>query len=96
MSQYGRELDGAYKGLENTGFELDRKYWVALTLYAVLAAVAWFAVGEGKVLVEGRPVEIRLLPLIVLGGFALKTVLARHADRIRRSREEGSKAGNGE
>jgi hypothetical protein len=46
--------------------------------------------GEGSVLVYGRPVEIRLVPLIVIGGLALRTVLARQAEKIRRSGEKGS------
>jgi hypothetical protein len=50
-----------------------------------LAALAWFTVGEGTVLVHGKPVELRLLPLIIIGGMALRTVLARHAEKIRRS-----------
>jgi hypothetical protein len=58
---------------------------VALALYGVLAALAWFTVGEGTILVHGRPVELRLLPLIIIGGMALRTVLARHAEKIRRS-----------
>ena len=76
---------GERKGLQSTGLDLDRKYRVALVLYAVLAALAWFTLGEGKVFVAGRPVELRLLPLVVLGGLALRTVLARHAEKIRRS-----------
>jgi hypothetical protein len=68
----------------NTGSDLDRKYWVALALYAVLGALAWFTLGTGKVFVSGRPVELRLLPLIIIGGLALRTVLARHAEKIRR------------
>jgi hypothetical protein len=63
---------------------LDRKYWTALGLYGILAALAWFTLGEGKVVVGDRLVQMRLLPLIVLGGFVLKTVLARHAEKIRR------------
>ena len=63
---------------------LDRRYRIALVLYAVLAALAWFTLGEGKVFVAGRPVELRLLPLVILGGFALRTVLARQAEKIRR------------
>jgi len=89
------------KSLRRTGSDLDRKFWMALALYAILAALAWFTLGGDKVLVpwfdlsEGRIVgvsrlvQMRLLPLIVLGGFALKTVLARHAEKIRRDREEG-------
>jgi hypothetical protein len=96
MSQYGRDLDRMKRGFHNTGSDLDRKYWIALGLYAVLAVLAWFTIGDSRVLVpwfdlsEGsivtvsRPVQMRLLPLVVLGGFALKTILARHAEKIRR------------
>ncbi len=80
---------GERKGLENSGSDLDRKYWVALALYVVLAVLAWFTVGNGAVLVYGRPVELRLLPLIVIGGMALRTVLARHAEKIRRGGDGG-------
>jgi hypothetical protein len=76
---------GKRESLKSTGSDLDRKYWVALALYGVLAALAWFTVGEGTVLVHGKPVELRLLPLIIIGGMALRTVLARHAEKIRRS-----------
>ena len=69
--------------------ELERKFWLALALYAFLAALVWFTMDAGKVMVFGRPVELRLVPLIILGGLALRTVLARQADRIRRSGEKG-------
>ena len=61
------------------------KFPVALALYAVLAVLVWFTMGEGKVLVYGKPVELRLVPLIVIGGLALRTVLARQAEKIRRA-----------
>jgi len=80
---------GERKGLHSTGSDLDRKFWMALALYAVLAALAWFTVGEGAILVHGRPVELRLLPLVIIGGMALRTVLAHHAEKIRRGGEEG-------
>ena len=70
--------------------QMDRKYWIALALFAVLALLVWFTLGEGKVLVFGKPVELRLLPLIVIGGLALRTVLARSAEKIRRSGEKDS------
>jgi len=84
------------EGLHSTGSDLDRKFWVALALYGVLGALVWFTVGEGKVLVAGRPVELRLVPLVVIGGLALRTVLARQAERIRRGgdRGAGEKGGN--
>ena len=81
---------GERKGLHGTGSDLDRKFWVALVLYAVVAVLAWFTLGEGKVLVGGRLVEIRLLPMVVLGGLALRTVIAHQADKIRRGGKKSS------
>ena len=92
---------GERKG-QSTVSDLDRKYWIALVLYGVLAALSWFTLGEGKVQVPwfdlsdwkivaaSKPVQMRLLPLIVLGGFALRTVLTRQAEKIRRG-ENGDK-----
>ena len=81
------ELQGRNQGLNS---DLDRRFYTALVAYAVLGALAWFTLGEGSVLVGGRPVEIRMLPLLVLGGFALRTLLARQAEMIRREPKKGS------
>ena len=74
--------------------ELERKARIALRLYLVLAVVAWFTL-DGTVQMYGRQVEIRLVPLIVLGGLAAKTLLAVKAEKIRRAssqdREESLK-----
>jgi hypothetical protein len=83
-----RGLTGANSDLADAN--LERRFPVALGLYAVLALLVWFTMGEGKVLVHGRLVELRLVPLIVIGGLALRTVLARHAERIRRRSGNGS------
>jgi hypothetical protein len=77
------------EAVERTGSDLERRFPVALALYAVLALLVWFTMGEGKVLVMGKPVDFRLVPLLIIGGLALRTVLALHADRIRRRGEEG-------
>jgi len=53
-------------------------------MFAVLAVVVWLTMGDGSVVVFGRPVELKLIPLIVIGGMALRTVLARKAEKIRR------------
>jgi hypothetical protein len=71
--------------LDRSGADLDRKFWVAMALFAGLAVLVWLTMGEGSVLVFGRPVELRLIPLIVIGGMALRAVLARQAEKIRRS-----------
>ena len=68
--------------------DLDRKYWLALGMFAVLAVLVWLTMGDGSVPVFGRPVELKLIPLIVIGGMALRTVLARHAEKIRRAGEK--------
>jgi hypothetical protein len=88
MSLHRVEPDRTTKGLQSSDSELDRKFWVALAMFGVLAVLVWFTVGEGKVLVLGRPVEIRLVPLVVIGGLALRTMLARHAEKIRRGGEK--------
>jgi hypothetical protein len=77
------------KGLEGANSDLERRFPIALGLYVRLGLLVWFTMGEEKVLVYGRPVDLRLVPLIVIGGLVLRTVLARHADRIRR--ENGKK-----
>jgi hypothetical protein len=71
--------------LDGSGGDLDRKFWVAMAMFAALAVLVWLTMGEGSMLVFGRPVELRLVPLIVIGGLALRTVLARQAEKIRRS-----------
>ena len=43
--------------------------------------------GRGEDSRLGKPVDLRLIPLIlIIGGLALRTVLARQAERIRRGR----------
>jgi hypothetical protein len=68
--------------------DLDRKFWAALGMFAVLAVLVWLTMGDGSVLVFGKPVALKLIPLIVIGGLALRTVLARHAEKIRRAGEK--------
>ena len=75
---------------KRSGSDLAKRYPWALALYGVLAVLVWFTMDAGKVLVMGRPVELRLVPLIILGGFALRTVVAMQADRIRGGGEKGA------
>jgi len=76
--------------LKSSGSDLDKRYPVALALYALLAALVWFTMDAGKFVVLGRPVEMRLVPLIVIGGLALRTLLARQAEKMRRQGEKDS------
>jgi hypothetical protein len=74
------------EGIQSSGLSMDRKFWVSLVLYAILAALCWFTL-EGTVVVMGKPVELRLIPLLIIGGLALRTMLAMQAEKIRRSGE---------
>ena len=74
----------ARRELEGANPELERRFPTAMGLYLVLGMLVWFTMGEGTVLVHGRPVELRLVPLLVIGGLALRTVIARQAEKIRR------------
>ena len=76
-------------GMRAAAASLERRFRMALLLYAVLGLLVWFTMGEGKVLVHGRLVDLRLVPLIVIGGFVLRTVLARKAEKIRRHDGDG-------
>ena len=88
-----RGLEGASSDLVGTraaAASLDRRFRMALALYAVLGLLVWFTMGDGKVFVHGRPVELRLVPLIVIGGLALRTLVAHQAEKIRRQSGDGS------
>ena len=76
------------KDVKRSDLELARRYPIALALYAVLALLSWFTL-EGKILLMGKPVELRLVPLIIIGGLALRTVLAMQAEKIRRGGDKG-------
>jgi hypothetical protein len=66
---------------------LDRRFKMALGLYAVLGALVWFTLDVAPVRVFGQPVSLRLLVLVVLAGFVLRTVIARKAEEYRRDRK---------
>ena len=74
------------KPVERTGDDLERRFPLALVLYAILAVLVFFTMDPGKVMVMGKPVELRLVPLIIIGGLAVRTILARQAERIRRGK----------
>jgi hypothetical protein len=71
------------------GSPLEKKYWVALVLYAVLALLSWFTL-DARIPVGGRLVELKLVPLVIIGGLALRTVVAMKAEKVRREGSKGS------
>ena len=71
----------------------ERKYRVALALYGFLGILAWMTLGSEAVEVFGKSLPLRVLPELVLGGFAFRTWVAMQAERIRRSAEDRDAAG---
>jgi hypothetical protein len=69
------------------GSSLDRKYRVAIVLYAGLAILSWFTL-DARIPIGGRLVEMKFIPLIIIGGFALRTMVAMRAEKIRREKDE--------
>ena len=67
---------------------VERKYRVALALYGLLGVLAWTTLSSDAVQLFGKAVPLRLLPILVLGGFALRTWVAMQAERIRRGSED--------
>ncbi len=73
------------------GISLEKKYRVALALYAGLAILSWFTL-DASIPVGGRLVELRFVPLVIIGGFALRTMVAMRAEKIRREGQEGQQS----
>ena len=72
------------------GSSLEKKYRVALVLYAGLALLSWFTL-DARIPVGGRLVELKFVPLIIIGGLALRTMVAMKAERIRQKDSEAAK-----
>src|ERR1700757_4135568 len=85
----GIDAGSGRKDLKQSGGELARKFRIAMVLYAILAALSWFTL-DGKIPVGGRLVELKLIPLVIIGGFALRTVVAMKAEKIRRQDSESA------
>jgi hypothetical protein len=87
----GIDAGSGREALKQPGGELARKFRIAMVLYAILAAASWFTL-EGKIPVGGRLVELRLIPLVIIGGLVLRTVVAMKAEKIRRDGQGGNSA----
>jgi len=87
---YNAERRRMIRGLHSTDPNLERKYRVALALYAGLAVLSWFTL-DARISVGGRLVEMKFIPLIIIGGLALRTMVAMRAEKIRREGQEGNR-----
>ena len=71
----------------------QKKFYVALAIYAVLAAGAWMVLDDIPLPVSGLWLRLKLsltvrqLTLLVLFVFVVRTVLHWYAERVREERE---------
>ncbi|HEX4602664.1 MAG TPA: hypothetical protein VH724_01610 [Candidatus Angelobacter sp.] len=65
-----------------------KRFYVALTIYAVLGLLIWVTMEDVPLPVGGGHVGIRSLTLIVLAMFAVRTILHFRADQIRGEQDE--------
>jgi hypothetical protein len=71
---------------------LQKRLFVAMGAYAVLALLAWFVMDASAVPVGRGQLSLRGLTLILLGFFAARTILHWNADRIRAQKETQEQA----
>ncbi|HET9184205.1 MAG TPA: hypothetical protein VFP59_18950 [Candidatus Angelobacter sp.] len=66
----------------------DKKFGIAMAVYAVLAVLTWATMTNAGVRVAGDGISLRGLVWILLGFFAARTALHWRADKIRAARGE--------
>jgi hypothetical protein len=66
----------------------DKKFGIAMVVYAVLAVLAWMTMTSAGIRVAGNGISMRGLVWILLGFFAARTALHWRADKIRTERGE--------
>jgi hypothetical protein len=71
---------------------MSRKLRVALSLYAVLAVLAWFTL-DASFPISGREVPLRDLTLAILGLFTVRTLLHAQRERIEQGRDRSEHLG---
>jgi hypothetical protein len=72
--------------------DLQKRFYVAMAAYAVLALLAWFVMDATTLPGGGGEISLRGLTLILLGFFAARTILQWNADRIRAQKERQEQA----
>jgi hypothetical protein len=70
----------------------QKRFFVAMGVYAALALLAWFVMDASTVPVGSGRLSLRGLTLILLGFFAARTILHWNADRIRAQKETQEQA----
>jgi hypothetical protein len=66
----------------------DKRFWIAMAIYAALAVLAWITMTNDGIQVAGNGISLRGLVFILLGFFAVRTVLHWRAEKIRAEKLE--------
>jgi hypothetical protein len=70
----------------------SKKLLAALAMYAGIAVLAWFTL-DAKVSLGEREIPLRAITLLLLGLFAVRTLLHAQRERIERERERSEHLG---
>jgi len=71
---------------------MSKRLVVALAAYAALAALAWLTL-DASIPVGGRDVPLRAVTLILLGLFAVRTLLHAERERMEEGRDRSQHMG---
>ena len=71
---------------------MSKKLLAALVMYAGIAVLAWFTL-DARVSIGDRAVPLRAITLLLLGLFAVRTLLHAQRERIERERNRSERIG---
>jgi len=68
--------------------ERRKRFYIALAVYAILGCLAWMTMSSAPLPAGNYRLSMRLLTVMILAFFALRTLLQWKAERIREQDEE--------
>ena len=71
---------------------MSKKLLAALAMYAGIAVLAWFTL-DASIPVGERALPLRAVTLVLLGLFAVRTLLHAHRERIEQERDRSEPLG---
>jgi hypothetical protein len=69
--------------------QLEKRFWIAMAAYVILGTLAWLTMDATPVQIAGSQISFRGITLVVLGFFAVQTVLRFWKIRAERKRGFG-------
>ncbi len=69
---------------------MSRKLLIALSMYGALGLLAWFTL-DASFPISGREVPLRAVTLVILGLFAVRTLLHAERERVEQDRDHNQR-----